>query len=134
MVMSKIMNLTFTNLYIYIYSYLYWSSRSQVFFKIAVLKNFSSFTGKHLCRSFHLITLQTWSLQFYRKETPTQVFSCKICENFKNTFFYRTPPVVASAYTSLFTLFIYTYVLLILIYQLDKIDKMWEYRNYDESF
>ena len=27
------------------------------------------------------------------KETPTQVFSCEICEIFKNSFFNRTPPV-----------------------------------------
>ena len=26
---------------------------------------------------------------------PTKVFSCEICENFKNTFFYRIRPVVA---------------------------------------
>ena len=31
------------------------------------------------------------------KETPTQVFSCEICEIFKNTFFYGTTPVAASA-------------------------------------
>ena len=30
-------------------------------------------------------------LQLYKKETPTQVFSCKICEIFKNTIFLRTP-------------------------------------------
>ena len=27
------------------------------------------------------------SLQLYQKETPTQVFSCEICEIFKNTYF-----------------------------------------------
>ena len=26
-------------------------------------------------------------LQLYLKETPTQLFSCEFCENFKNTFF-----------------------------------------------
>ena len=36
-----------------------------------------------------------------RKETPTQVLSYKICEIFKNTFFYRTPLVGASVYTFL---------------------------------
>ena len=25
--------------------------------------------------------------QLYQKETPTQVFSCKICKTFKNTYF-----------------------------------------------
>ena len=32
------------------------------------------------------------------KEAPTQVFSCEFCENFKNTFFYRTPPKAASGH------------------------------------
>ena len=27
------------------------------------------------------------------------MFSCEICESFKNTFFYRTPPVAASEQT-----------------------------------
>ena len=39
-----------------------------MFFKIGVLKN----------------------LQFYQKETPTQVFSCEICDIFKETFFHGT--------------------------------------------
>ena len=32
----------------------------------------------------------------FNKETPTQVFSCEICEIFKNTFSYRTSLVAAS--------------------------------------
>ena len=35
-------------------------------------------------------------LQFYSKETPTQVFSYEICQIFKNNFFCRTAPVAAS--------------------------------------
>ena len=31
-----------------------------------------------------------------KKETLTQVFSCEFCESSKNTYFYITPPVVAS--------------------------------------
>ena len=31
-----------------------------------------------------------------KKETQAQVFSCKFCEIFKNTFFRRTPPVATS--------------------------------------
>ena len=31
------------------------------------------------------------------KKSPTQVLSYQYCEIFKNTFFYRTPPVAASA-------------------------------------
>ena len=41
----------------------------RVFFKIGVLKNFANFTGKHLLESL-----------FNKKETPTLVFSCEICE------------------------------------------------------
>ena len=52
------------------------SSRMEMFFKIGVLLNFTSLTGKHLC--------------------PTQVFSCEIREMFKNSFFHRTFPVAAS--------------------------------------
>ena len=32
----------------------------------------------------------------FLKEASTQVFSCAFCGNFKNTFFYRIPPKVAS--------------------------------------
>ena len=33
---------------------------------------------------------------FLKKETLVQGFCCEFCEFFKNTFFYRTPPVAAS--------------------------------------
>ena len=36
------------------------SSRSQMFFKIGVLKNFAMFTGKHLCWSLFLIKMQAF--------------------------------------------------------------------------
>ena len=39
------------------------SIRSQMFFKIGILKNFTIFTGKHLCWSVSLIKLQTFRLQ-----------------------------------------------------------------------
>ena len=53
--------------------------------KLCVSKNFTKFSEKHLC----------WSL-LIKKETPTQAFSFKFCQISKNTFFYRTSPVVAS--------------------------------------
>ena len=62
------------------------SSRSEMFVKISVFKNFANSTGK-LCWRYFLIKLQSWRLCL--KETSTQVFSCEICKNFKNTFFYR---------------------------------------------
>ena len=41
------------------------------------------------------VFLKTYTYNFI-KETPIQVFSCEICEIFKNNFFYRTPQVAAS--------------------------------------
>ena len=77
------------------------SSRSQMIFKIAVLeaatrdvckkgvlKNFAKFTGKHQC--------QILFLNFIKKKTLTQLFSCEFCEIYKNTFCYRIPLVAAS--------------------------------------
>ena len=61
-----------------------------------VLKNFENSKGKHLCQSLFLKNLQAEGLQLYLKNTPTQVFSCEVCEIFRNTFFYRTPRVIAS--------------------------------------
>ena len=37
------------------------------------------------------------NLIFIKKDTLAEVFSCEFCEIFKNTFFYRKPPVAASA-------------------------------------
>ena len=41
-----------------------------------VLRDFTKFTGKHLCQSL-----------FFNKETLAQVFACEFCEISKNTFF-----------------------------------------------
>ena len=63
----------------------YKSSRSQMFFKTAVLKNLAIFPGKHLCWSLFLIKLQPCN--FIKKETPTKAVSSEYCEIFKNCFF-----------------------------------------------
>ena len=63
------------------------SSRPVVFCKKSVLKNLAKFTGKHL-----------WQSPFFiKKEVLAQVLSCEFYKIFKNTFFYRTPLVVAFA-------------------------------------
>ena len=50
----------------------------EVFYKIAVLKSFAIFTGRHLC----------WGSQEKTcVETPKQVFFCECCKIFKNTYF-----------------------------------------------
>ena len=40
--------------------------------------------------------LESLNNKVYYKESPAHVFSCEYCEIFKNSFFYRTPPVAAS--------------------------------------
>ena len=37
------------------------NSRSHMFFKIGVVENFVTFTGKYLCRSLFLIKFQAWT-------------------------------------------------------------------------
>ena len=52
--------------------------------KKGALKNFAKFTGKHLCQSIFL-RLQASGLFFIKKEILAHVFSCELCEMFKNT-------------------------------------------------
>ena len=70
------------------------SSRPEVFCEKGVLKNFTKFTGKYLCLSLFFNKLKHF---FIKKQILAQVFSCEFCEIFKNTFFYRAPPVAAFA-------------------------------------
>ena len=77
---------------------IYRSSLLQVFFKIGVLKNFTTFKEKHLCWSLFLIKLQAWRPTLYQKEILTQVFSYKYCKIVKNSFLYRTPLMAASGF------------------------------------
>ena len=98
----------------------------MVFYEKGVLENFAKFTGKHLWLAKFLKTplLQNTSgrlllaflcnvckigkihrktlclrLLFLKKATLTQVFSCKFCEIFKNTFFTEDVRVTASEST-----------------------------------
>ena len=63
-------------------------------------QNFAKFTGKHLRQSLFLNKAAGLRPATLFKETPAQVFPCKFCESFKNTYFYRTPPVAASDKTT----------------------------------
>ena len=69
-----------------------------------------SLTDVHICssKSVFLKSSKIFKPLFNKVagllETPTQVLSREICEIFKNIFFYRTPPVAAPVYISLFTL------------------------------
>ena len=72
------------------------NGRSQMFFKIGVLKNFAIFTGKHLRGSLFLITLQAWKPAALLKIDYNPV-SCEYCQIFNNSFFRRTPLVAVFA-------------------------------------
>ena len=71
---------------------------ADVIFKKDVLKNFATFTGKHLCQSlfFNKAAGQAKPATLFKKESLPQVFSCEFCEIFRNIFSYRTLPVAAS--------------------------------------
>ena len=56
--------------------------------KKGVLRNFTEFTGKHLCQSLFFNKVAFLRLAtLLKKETLAQVFFCKFCEVSKNTFF-----------------------------------------------
>ena len=56
--------------------------------KKGVLRNFTEFTGKHLCQSLFFNKVAFLRLAtLLEKETLAQVFFCKFCEVSKNTFF-----------------------------------------------
>ena len=56
---------------------------------------FVNFTIKQPCWNFFLIKLKALSPATLFKKTLAQVFSSKICEILKNTFFYSTPWLAA---------------------------------------
>ena len=97
--------------------------------KKGVYRNFTKFTGKHLCQSLFFNKVATASVydiifrtyvlldfeltakilvNFIKKETLAQVFSCKFCEISKNNFCAEHLLATASVYDIIFR----TYVLL----------------------
>ena len=72
------------------------SSRSQMFYKIGVVKSFAKFTEKNTRWSFFFNKVAGLTLVTLIKKTPIQVFSCEFCEIFKNTFFLRISLVFCS--------------------------------------
>ena len=55
-----------------------------------MLLNISQISQENTCVTVSFL------IKLIKKETLAQLFSCEICEIFKNTFFYRTPLVAAS--------------------------------------
>ena len=80
----------------------YRSSRPEVFCKKVVLRNFTKFTGKHLCQSIFFNKVaghqrfsdvfrgyRNVTCNFIKKDTLALVFSCESCEISKSTFFIK---------------------------------------------
>ena len=64
------------------------NSRSQMFSKTGVLKNFAIFTGKKpVLKPLFGKVSGLKGCVFIQKETPTQVFFCEYYKIFKNSFF-----------------------------------------------
>ena len=58
---------------------LFRSSHRRSSVKKGVLKNFANFTGKHLCRSVSVITLQPFRpATLLRRDSNTAVFLCNL--------------------------------------------------------
>ena len=125
-------------LYICIYSYLHRNSRSQIFSKIGVLKNFVNFTGKHL--------QMPEARNFIKKRLQYSLFFLFFffCEIFKNTFLLEhfgwlllfTLPylhLLVYTYLPLHIYYLYLSYMFSLYYYMNLI-KYGEYRNYDEVF
>ena len=83
---------------------LFRSSHRKCSVKKSVLKNFTNFTGKHLCWSLFLISLQVFGPATLLKYTPTLMFSYEICKTFKNTYFEKHLQKTASTSFTLNTI------------------------------
>ena len=81
---SGVCSLCFTN---------FWSSRPEVFCNKGVLRNFTKFTGRHLCQGLFVNKVTDRACNFIKKEALAQVSSCEFFEISKDTFSYRTHPV-----------------------------------------
>ena len=67
-----------------------------MFLKVRVLKYFANFTGKLLCWILFSVKLQVFRpVTLLKRDSSTGVFLWNL-QNFKSTFFYRTPPVATS--------------------------------------
>ena len=69
------------------YSLCFRSSRPEVFCKIAVLRNFAKFTGKHLCQGLFVNKVAGQACSFINKETLVQVFPVNFAKFLRTPFF-----------------------------------------------
>ena len=71
------------------------SSRSHIFVKIGVLKNFANFTRKYLCWSSFLKRHCLFKKTILKRDSGTGIFLSKL-RNFLEHFLYRTLQLAAS--------------------------------------
>ena len=65
-----------------------WEQSFVDVFQNDVRKNFTNFTGKHLCLNLFLIKLRAWRpATLLKKRLQHKYFPGEICEIFKNTYF-----------------------------------------------
>ena len=77
--------------------YFVWKEKTHKALYVAAVKTlFSSAYVIGITRSSRPEVFCKKACNFIKKETLAQVFSCKVCEISKNTFFHRTPLVAAS--------------------------------------
>ena len=74
------------------------SSRSHIFYKIGVLKNFVKFIGKHLCRGAFLTNWRIMACNFIKRETLAKVLTCECHEFLRTTFLQKNLRETASAF------------------------------------
>ena len=82
---------------------LFRSSRSQIFFKIGLFKNFAIFIEKDFRWTLFLIKLQTWRVATWLKRDSHAGILCEYWEICKIIFSCRTTPPAAASYYSLWT-------------------------------
>ena len=71
--------------------------------KKGALRNFTKFTGRHLCQNLSFKkSCRPKACNFIKKETLAQVFSCELCEISKNTFFTEHLRATASVLLSIY--------------------------------
>ena len=76
-------------------------SRPEVLYKKGVLTDFAKFTGKHLCHSlfFNKVTALK-PVTLLKKRISHRCFLVNFAKSLR-TFFYGTPPVAASGFTTI---------------------------------
>ena len=70
---------------LHLFAALFRRSNKRCSIKKNLFRNFTKFIGKHLCQG--LFFNKVAGLNFIKKETLAQVFSCEFRKIFKNTFF-----------------------------------------------